>query len=419
MKRSHTAPYLVLDGQSDRPAVRLEPVDLRAGKAAELQYNEAWLQSLLFNNPDLLPISEIEPIFAPAVSMCRELSTPAGYIDLLLASPNGLLTVVETKLWRNPDARRGVVGQLLDYAKELRAWSYEDLDAAVCSATRKEGEGASLFAKMNSSGAEVEEAEFVDAVASNLARGRFLLIIAGDGIREEVERLTQYLQRDAGVSFTLALVELALYKLPGDDAAGQYVVTPRVLARTVEIERAIVRIVECKEYSVLPPDTGDPGKKGKPSTLTRDEIYEQLAQVDSDVPERLRGFLQECEERGLIVSEPGRSLTIQWPNAEIGNVNFGTFFPDGRLHTNYLAERAEKAGDLSIAEYYLTNVAELIEGAEVEKRGTTWNWRVAVDGKLPEIADALKHKDKWLTIIEKTIELFRKQLDKVTADNVR
>jgi hypothetical protein len=29
---------------------------------------------------------------------------------------------------------------------------------------------------MNSLGAEVEEAKFVDAVASNLARGRFLLI---------------------------------------------------------------------------------------------------------------------------------------------------------------------------------------------------------------------------------------------------
>ena len=75
------------------------------------------------------------------------------------------------------------------------------------------------------------------------------------------------------------------------------------------------------------------GKKAKRSTLTRDEIFEQLAAVDSDLPERLRGFLEECEERGLIVSEPGKSLIIRWPNDVIGNVNFGTFFPDGRLHT--------------------------------------------------------------------------------------
>ena len=99
-------------------------------------------------------------------------------------------------------------------------------------------------------------------------------------------------------------------------------------------------------------------------------------------------------------------------------MNFGTFFADGRLHTNYLAERAEKAGDLSVAEYYLTNLAKLIEGAEMEKKGNTWNWRVAVDGKLPGIADALEHKDAWLAIIEETIERFRKQLDKATADTV-
>ena len=183
-----------------------------------------------------------------------------------------------------------------------------------------------MFAKMNSFGAEVEEAEFVDAVASNLARGRFLLIIAGDGIREEVERLTEYLQRDAGVSFTLALIELALYKLPGEGEATKYVVTPRVLARTVEIERAVVRIEKGQAWVEAPADKVGPGKKAKRSTLTRDEIYEQLAKVDPDLPERLRGFLEECESRGLILSEPGKSLIIHWPNADIGNVNFGTFF---------------------------------------------------------------------------------------------
>lgn len=418
MKRSHTTPYLIVDDQSDRQATRLEPVDLREGKDDGLQYNEAWLQNLLLNNSSLLPIEEIEPIFAPAVSICRELPTSVGPIDLLLSSPNGLLTIVETKLWKNPEARREVVGQLLDYAKELRSWSYENLDAAVRQATKRDGGGASLFAKMNSSGAELDETEFVDAVASNLDRGRFLLIIAGDGIREEVERLTEYLQRDASVSFTLALVELALYKLPREDEASQYVVAPRVLARTVEIERAIVRIEGSRVWVEAPTAKDGIVKKAKRSTLTCDEIYEQLAKVDPDLPERLVEFFGECEERGLIVSEPGKSLIIHWPNDDIGNVNFGTFFPDGRLHTNYIAERAEKVGDLSIAEYYLTNLAKLIQGAEMEKKGTTWNWRVAVDGKLPRIADALKHKDAWLHIIEETIERFRKQLDKVSADRV-
>ncbi len=34
--------------------------------------------------------------------------------------------LVEAKLWRNPEARRKVIGQILDYAKELSRWNYED-----------------------------------------------------------------------------------------------------------------------------------------------------------------------------------------------------------------------------------------------------------------------------------------------------
>lgn len=50
------------------------------------------------------------------------LPTPSGYVDNLLATPDGDLVLVGCKLWRNPEALREVVGQTLDYAKELSAW---------------------------------------------------------------------------------------------------------------------------------------------------------------------------------------------------------------------------------------------------------------------------------------------------------
>ena len=37
----------------------------------------------------------------------------------------------EFKLWRNPHARREVIGQILDYAKDLASWSYEDLQRQI------------------------------------------------------------------------------------------------------------------------------------------------------------------------------------------------------------------------------------------------------------------------------------------------
>jgi len=49
----------------------------------------------------------------------------------ILYENGGRLAVVEVKLWRNPEARRKVVAQILDYAKELSNWDYEDLQREV------------------------------------------------------------------------------------------------------------------------------------------------------------------------------------------------------------------------------------------------------------------------------------------------
>jgi hypothetical protein len=70
-----------------------------------------------------LPIAEIDRMFLGPVLICSELSTQAGAIDNFMVTPSGLPVLVECKLWRNPEARREVVGQILDYAKELSRWS--------------------------------------------------------------------------------------------------------------------------------------------------------------------------------------------------------------------------------------------------------------------------------------------------------
>src|SRR3546814_21173574 len=59
--------------------------------------------------------------------------------------------------------------------------------------------------------------------------------LVGDGIRSEVERLTESLQLHAGFHFTFALVELAVYGLPDIG----FIVHPRTLARTCMIERGV------------------------------------------------------------------------------------------------------------------------------------------------------------------------------------
>ena len=74
-------------------------------------YDEGWLQSLLFETPEILPVGEFDQAFAPPTPLCRELPTAAGPIDLVYMSEQGRLSIVECKLWRNPEARREVMTQ--------------------------------------------------------------------------------------------------------------------------------------------------------------------------------------------------------------------------------------------------------------------------------------------------------------------
>lgn len=88
-------------------------------------YDEDWIQNLCFSNQNLLPIEEIETTFAGGIPICRELSVASGSVDLIYVNESGFITVGECKLWRNPEARRKVVGQILDYAKDISRWSLQ------------------------------------------------------------------------------------------------------------------------------------------------------------------------------------------------------------------------------------------------------------------------------------------------------
>lgn len=223
---------LVRDGGSQT----LAPISLQPGTGAA--FSEAWLRNCLFTHPEAIPVQEIEPTFAPLIPICTELDTrQAGYIDALFANHLGLLTIAEFKLWRNPEARREVIGQILDYARVLRHWSYADLQREVSRTLKRHGENA-LFELVRARHPGLDEASFIDAMSRNLRNGRFLLLLIGDGIREGVEAIAEYVQAHAGLHFTFGLVEVGVYDL----GSGQRLVQPRVLARTLIVNRSVVEL---------------------------------------------------------------------------------------------------------------------------------------------------------------------------------
>jgi hypothetical protein len=197
--------------------------------------SEAYIQALVHEHPACLPIAEIDAMFLGPVPICTELNTPARPIDNFMVTPSGLPVLVECKLWRNPEARREVVNQILDDAKEFSRWSSSDVQREVSHRLKRDGNPA--LDMVRAVDPQLDEQQFNDALTANLRRGRFLLLIVGDGIREGVEAIAEYLQLHAGLYFSL-VVELPIYVTRNGDR----LVAPRVLARTALITRNIVAV---------------------------------------------------------------------------------------------------------------------------------------------------------------------------------
>ncbi len=199
------------------------------------------LRDLIYDHPGILPLTELEPEIGRVVAVAKEFNLPgAGFADVLLVSEWGRLIIVECKLWRNPQARREVVGQVLDYARQLARTDYEALQAAISS--NRQRRGNVLYELAREAGSTMDEAQFVDRVARDLAAGRFLLIIAGDGITESARRLGEYLKDQPGLAFELGLLEIADYRF-ADPVTGaeRRIVQPRLIAKTQIIDRFVIR----------------------------------------------------------------------------------------------------------------------------------------------------------------------------------
>ena len=272
MGRQHATPILLSGGE----AVPLSPVSLAAGPDA---VSEATIQQLIHDHPNCLPIAEIDAMFCDPVPICTELNTPAGPIDNFMVTPSGLPVLVECKLWRNPEMRRQVVSQILDYAKELSRWSSSDLQRE---ASRRLGRAGNVLLELvREAGHQVDEAEFNDALTANLRRGRFLLLIVGDGIREGVEAITEYLQIHAGLHFTLGLVELPIFRMSNGDR----MLVPRVLARTHTIVRTVVAAPD--GMRVLDGEETAEAAQGAPDESDRKLFWgEFLGELKLDDPEQ-------------------------------------------------------------------------------------------------------------------------------------
>lgn len=386
----------------DGPALALERIELGAG-TEDGRRREAFVQALVHDHPAIIPMTDIEPAFTPLVSVCLEMATSAGFLDNLWLTPAGGIVLGECKLVRNPQARREVVAQALDYARALKGWHFDDLEGAARKATKN---GSLRLWDLVAGTSELAEAQFVDAVERRLRFGRFMLLIIGDGIQEGVEALTEHLQLHAGLHASIALVDLSLWR----DPQGRMLVVPRVPMKTVLVERGIV-VIDQDGARIDPPTAALRGgvatRAPRPVTASEPEFFLLLDQKAPGTAALLKPFVERVREIGI---EPqySRSLVFRWyPSADSAG-SAGYVDSGGKVWLNDAWDTANKAGRPDAGETYLAEVAGLI-GGRIRRYEKTAPTVMTAEGRSVDVKDLLRQADGWIGAILRLIGTLAKE----------
>jgi hypothetical protein len=359
-------PYLVLSEDS-------EGQELQGLLPQENVFQEEWLQELLYKHASLLPLQLLDEAFSPAIPIGREIDS----IDNLFISSKGLLTIVETKLWRNPEAHRTVVAQILEYASRLATWDYRSLDDAVRAFTqRKHGQAKSLFTVVREHVGEWdrEEIEFEQAVQDGLSNGHFALLIVGDRIFPGATQLANMIQSAPHLQFTLAFVELHCYRL-NHDSGWPLIVVPHLVAKTKEIDRAVVKIV----YEGKKPEVQVETPAGTDASKGFTSLSKFAASLPRAASEIFSAYIDKWMKTGYIVywGTVGFSLRIIW------NGKKTTIFE--AYPTNARFFREDKARQLGFPDdVYSKYLGSLMESSSISGAIASGRTYLRIDNMSPD-----------------------------------
>ena len=196
---------------------------------------EADIQRLIAAHPEVLAgeaMTPAEPRRWLLVDVEAPVPDSAGgarwFLDVLLLDQDARPTLVEVKRGSNPEVRREVLGQMLDYvAHAERYWPVGTLRER-CEAAHDGREGGFEGALAALLGEDEPDADaFWERVDANLR-----LLFAADGIPDELARVVEFLNAQMA---TVEVLAVDIRRFAGGDAA---TLVPRVIGRTARTRRA-------------------------------------------------------------------------------------------------------------------------------------------------------------------------------------
>jgi len=169
--------------------------------------NESHLQALMAEDPTLVPVTDLGVSVSPFLVAVREVTLRgSGSLDILAFNESGGMAVMECKLADNPEIRRKVIGQIVEYAAFLNKLDYEELDEI---ALRRAGPHLHKLMEAKVADPEWDSAAFQAAVERNLSQGRFTLIIVVDRMDDTLGITLEYLNTCGFRNISLHALEMS------------------------------------------------------------------------------------------------------------------------------------------------------------------------------------------------------------------
>ena len=196
------------------------------------------LQALIAEHPELLDGEQIRPgdprrwiLIAREKSIAETSDSGARWaIDHAIIDQDAVPTLAEVKRGSNPEVRRAIVGQLLEYAAHAsRTWTADELRRTFEeSVTAKGQDPIEVLGRLLRTEGEPDADTFWENVATNLSARRIRLLFVADEIPDPLQRVAEFLNEQMPDIEVLA-IEIKQFR------GGQtQTLVPRVLGRTAK-----------------------------------------------------------------------------------------------------------------------------------------------------------------------------------------
>lgn len=266
---------------------------------------EADPQKLIEDYPELISESDRNLLL-----LKREQASEGGVLDHLFVTRDAIPVLVEVKRWENPEIRRKIVAQMLDYAANNWA-TWEDGDAEQlfrerCISSTPLHVPEEILGEFV--GPDINSSAFWSQVDQNMRDGTMKLLFVADEIPLELRRIVEFLN-DQGMRAEVHAISLNYFR--SED--GQMALAPQRFGKNAQTEARRARKAE-----------GKPPISNEEWLDTRIGGSDSAARKGADV---WLAIMEELEARTCVASAHGSII------AEISTWNGRAAYPLFLRHT--------------------------------------------------------------------------------------